>query len=151
MKPCDWGEKTIKIENVGTLDGKNLTLHLKNLVDEENVNPESETDTAGDGELSSQLGMAIWVDDGDNVPEVGETFLFGSGTDTDDSGIYDDSELTLVKLKDIICTSKVVDTLFIVGETQYIGIKYHFQDHRTDNNKAQGDKSTFDIEFSLNQ
>ncbi len=73
MKPCDDGEVTLSFHNLGSHDG-NLIVTLDNLIDDDNFCNEPEEAAGdetpgdesglGDGELSTQLGIVIWIDEG---------------------------------------------------------------------------------------
>lgn len=83
IKPGDFGENTISM-HVGKSDAW-LCLDFKNLTQNENsINePESNVDgtTGGlQGELAAGMEFFGWVDDCDNIFEVGERPLFGTTT-----------------------------------------------------------------------
>lgn len=80
VKPGDNGTNTISIHIKKSPAW--VCLDFINLVDEENgVNePESEVDLIDGGELSKELEFFSWLDDGDNIFEVGEKPLFGTST-----------------------------------------------------------------------
>lgn len=82
LKPGDYGENTISM-HVKKSDAW-LCLDFKNLDENENgVNePESHEDVDGvaDGELADVLEFFSWIDDGDNIFELGEKPLFGTTT-----------------------------------------------------------------------
>lgn len=80
VKPGDNGTNTISIHI-----NKNpawVCLDFSNLTDEENGmnEPESLVDVTDGGELSKELEFFSWLDDGDNIFEVGEKPLFGTTT-----------------------------------------------------------------------
>ena len=81
IKPGDQGENTISLH----LDTNGwLCLDFLNLTENENgVNePESHEDVDGiiEGELAEGMEFFGWVDDGDNIFELGERPLFGTST-----------------------------------------------------------------------
>jgi|GEM_PF-6040829 len=81
IKPGDQGENTISLH----LDTPGwLCLNFTNLTQNENgINePESHEDANGlsEGELAQGLEFFGWVDDGDNIFELGERPLFGTTT-----------------------------------------------------------------------
>ncbi|OHA88893.1 MAG: hypothetical protein A3B03_00840 [Candidatus Zambryskibacteria bacterium RIFCSPLOWO2_01_FULL_42_41] len=82
IKPGDYGENTISM-HVKKSDAW-LCLDFKNLDENENgVNePESHEDVDGvaDGELAEVMEFFSWLDDGDNIFELGEKPLFGTAT-----------------------------------------------------------------------
>lgn len=82
IKPGDFGENTISM-HVKKGDAW-LCLDFKNLIGNENsVNePESivDTNSSTTGELLEGMEFFSWVDDGDNIFELGERPLFGTTT-----------------------------------------------------------------------
>ncbi|OGV97204.1 hypothetical protein A2W24_04230 [Microgenomates group bacterium RBG_16_45_19] len=86
IKPGDWGEDTISL-HVQTNDAwacYNVTVTANN--DVSSTEPElgdgdlaEDPNNAFDGELAQNIQMAFWLDDGDNVYEVGES-IFTQGS-----------------------------------------------------------------------
>ena len=131
MKPRESGVATYTLYNDGTLDASGLMVNITNLSDSEGTNPEPEGDTAEPGDLSANLDMVIWVDtDNDGIKDAGET------------------ELASGKLNALSWTTHDAGSLD-AGNTKYVSISYSIDS--SVGNDIQGDTSTFDIEFVLNQ
>lgn len=121
----DSGEATLKLQNMG--DPGTLQLHLLNLVDEPGITPEPEP-TPDLGELSQNLDILIWFDDGDNLYETGETKI---AEDT---------------LNNIACNIYGLGSLNST-ETKYLGIAWSVDS--AVGNEIMGDECTFDIQFAI--
>ena len=114
IKPGDYGENTISL-HVKKSDAW-LCLDFDNLSgsDSEINEPESLADQSlDDGELADVLEFFAWVDDGDNIFELGERPLFGTTTQTA-SIVLDDTTYSIGDAKTGSSSS--------VGESKYIGI-----------------------------
>jgi len=117
VKPGDTGMNLISVHVA-----KNpawVCLDFVNLKDKENGNnePESHEDVNGvkGGELSSGLEFFSWMDDGDNIYEVGERALFGTSTQAATS--------TLRGMSYPIADSANGPAI-LVGQTKYVGISW---------------------------
>jgi predicted ribosomally synthesized peptide with SipW-like signal peptide len=138
MKPSDKGEVTMSFHNAGSLDG-DLTVTLNNVVDLDNGQNEPELaagdDSSSVGELSSQLGIVVWIDDGDNLLEEGETALYDGKLDAIPGG---ELEVDMGVLEPSV--------------PKYLAIAWHLQDEEGDlNNLVQSDSVSFDLTFDLVQ
>lgn len=130
MKPGDSGVATMTLKNEGNIDGT-LTVDLTNLVDDPGTTPEPEP-TPDNGELSANMDIVLWVDaDGDGVKDTGETELYSGKLNEYSGGPY------------------TVGTL-AGGATTYVSLSYSINGAEV-GNEIQGDISTFDIEFNLEQ
>ena len=128
VKPGDSGAASLELENIGPGGtGELLQLHILNLVDDPAVTVESEP-TPDLGELSQNLDMLIWFDDGDSVFEWGEVII---AQDT---------------LYNIACTIYDLGPL-PPGVIIYIGIAWSLDCGV--GNEAQYDICTFDIQLIL--
>jgi len=56
--PCDSGIKTVTLHNAGSEDGF-VTIWVSDIVSDEGLNPEPETDTEGEGELDDHLLLGL--------------------------------------------------------------------------------------------
>ena len=131
LKPGDGGYVTCTLYNDGNLDASNLIVNFTNLSDSEGTNPEPEVDTTEPGDLSANLDIVVWVDtNNDGVKDVGE------------------NELASGKLNALSWTTNDAGSLD-AGSTTYVSISYSIDSGV--GNDIQGDISTFDIEFVLNQ
>jgi len=131
MKPGDSGVATCTLYNDGSVDASSLLVDITNLSDSEGANPEPEGDTTEPGDLSANMDMVIWVDtDNDGVQDAGETVL-ASG-----------------KLNALSWTTHDAGSLD-AGNTKYVSLTYAIAS--SVGNDIQGDSTTFDIEFVLNQ
>ena len=125
LKPGDYGEDTISI-HVGSNDAwVCAAAQITNDSDQTCTEPEGDDDPScvdpdGNGELDDSLNFAFWVDDGDNVFEVGESvFLEGplSGIDTQGQITLADSASSI--LGD--ATPIPGDTTFYIGKIWCFG------------------------------
>lgn len=137
MKPCDKGEVTLSFHNEGSIAGL-LTVTLDNIVDLDNGQNEPEL-AAGDdaldvGELSQQLGIVIWIDDGNNILDVEEVALY-------------DGKLDVLKAAPYIVEMGLLEPCV----DKFLAIAWHLQDHGADNNLVQSDSVSFDLIFDLVQ
>ncbi|RLC70464.1 MAG: hypothetical protein DRI26_07070 [Chloroflexi bacterium] len=137
LKPGDSGAVDCTLKNDGTIDGSSLTVDIQNLSDSEGTNPEPETDTTEPGDLSANLDLVLWVDD-------------GAGGGTANNGVRDGTEQLLYsgKLNAEAGPYSVTGGL-AAGATTYIGIGYSIAS--SVGNDIQGDTCTFDIVFVLTQ
>lgn len=130
MKPGDTGEVTIKLENVGTIDGY-VCMWIKDVTNDPGSTPEPEP-TSDNGELGANIKITIWQDDGDNVLES-------------DEEIYIDGD-TLDSLDDVkVVTNKPLSA----GGTVHIGFSWEIPPDV--GNEIMDDSVTFTIEFALTQ
>ena len=139
LKPGDTGSVSIKLENVGTIDGTTLTVDLTNLVDAPGTTPEPEIIFNPDlGELSANMDIVMWEDD-------------GAGGGIANNGILDGGEATLYsgKLNAEAGPYTVTGGLAILPAVKYVGISYSIDSGV--GNVIQDDSCTFDIEFVLTQ
>ena len=130
--PGDWGETTIELQNVGDEKGS-LYFQIINLVDNPNVLVETEP-TPDLGELSQNLNMLIWIDDGDNIFEWGEVII---------------AQDTLYNIVDYNATSGpyYLGALYPEITIMYVGICWWLDCDVGP--EAQEDECTFDIQFML--
>jgi len=130
MKPGDTGEVTIKLENLGSLDGY-VCMWIKDVINSPGDTPEPEP-TSDDGELGANIEITIWQDDGDNVLES-------------DEEVYVDGA-TLDSLNN---TKVVTNKPLSAGGTVYIGFSWEIPS--TVGSEIMDDSVTFTIEFALTQ
>ena len=130
MKPGDAGEVTIKLENLGSLDGY-VCMWIKDVINSPGDTPEPEP-TPDDGELGANIKITIWQDDGDNVLET-------------DEEVYVDGA-TLDSLNN---TKVVTNKPLSAGGTVYIGFSWEIPS--TVGSEIMDDSVTFTIEFALTQ
>jgi spore coat-associated protein N len=136
MKPGDSDAVTCKLENVGTMAGSSLTVDLANLADNPGTTPEPEP-TPDTGELSANMDILLWEDDG-----------AGGGTAGD--AIQNGTEVTLYSGKlNAEAGPYTVGSGLGVGATTYVGISYSIAD--TVGNEIQDDSCTIDIVFVMTQ
>jgi len=129
MKPGDTGSVDIEVKNDGTIDGV-ADLHIKNLVNAENVVTEPEVGASGeDGTEPGELGAYLLV-----------TITYAGGPAAD--------PVVNVPLNDLDCQNKILGDL-LAGETKTITISWELPS--ATGNCVQSDSCTFDIEFSLDQ
>jgi len=127
LKPGDYGEDTISV-HVGSNDAwmcaaAQITEDQDNsCTDPENADDPTCQDPGGDGELDEEVNFAFWVDDGDNVFEIGEPTPFLSGPI---SGIDEQGQITLADSQSSIlgATNPIPG-----GTTFYIGKYWCFGD-----------------------
>lgn len=141
LKPGDWGEDTVSLrvdDNPAcTFSDIKLTSDADNSCTEpENVD-EPACDALGEGELNDYIQFLVWLDDGDNIFEEGET------------------PLTIGTLEE--------DKNYSLGEigetTKYLGVAWCFgnfdQNYQCDgeslDNKTQTDSFSGNIKFSAEQ
>lgn len=136
MKPGDKGAIIRKLTNTGTADGGSLTVDLTNLVDSPGITAESEPEPDL-GELSANMDIVLWLDDGAGGGIAGDGIL--NGTETT---IYSGR----LNLED--GPYNVAGGLS-AGATTYISISHSIADSAR--NEIQGDSCTFDIDFVLSQ
>jgi len=130
MKPGDAGEVTIKLENLGSLDGY-VCMWIKDVINSPGDTPEPEP-TSDDGELGANIKITIWQDDGDNVLETGEEVYVDGAT-----------------LDSLNNTKVVTDKPLSAGGTVYIGFSWEIPS--TVGSEIMDDSVTFTIEFALTQ
>ena len=136
MKPGDSGAVSCKLTNIGNMAGSSLTIALQNLADFPGVTPEPEP-TPDKGELSANMDIVLWEDNGVGVGTAGD-------------GIKNGTEATLYSGKlDAEAGPYTVCCDFGAGATTYVGISYSISNEV--GNEIQGDSCTFDIVFVLNQ
>ncbi|MFC2011118.1 TasA family protein [Chloroflexota bacterium] len=144
------------VQNDGTISG-NLTVAVSAIVNGEGVNPESETESTGDGELGGLAKMAFWLDyDQDGIWSTGDKYLDASGAGT----VVDYSSGTTLPSAayDVIddfgttdwAQSDGIATMAASAEFDLL-IEYDFPDGGSGDNTAQGDNCTFTIDFTLMQ
>lgn len=113
IKPGDQGENTVSlhIENTPAW----ICLDIFNLIQVENgVNePEALVDVTEGGDLADGMEFFAWVDDGDNIFEVGERPLFGTTTQ---------SAINVLNDKSYAIGDSLTGTACPKGETCYFGI-----------------------------
>ena len=136
IKPGDSDVGTWKLVNAGSLDGY-IDLENISVTDEENVNPESETNTTEPGDLGANMDVVLFWDD-------------GAGGGTAGNGVQDGNETTIYsgKLKDI-ASSYDENYPLANGATTYVSMNWSVAS--TVGNDIQGDKSTLNIAFELAQ
>jgi predicted ribosomally synthesized peptide with SipW-like signal peptide len=136
MKPGSGGAVTCKLENVGTLAGASLTVDIANLVDSAGSTPEPEP-TPDNGELSDNMDIVLWEDDGAGGGVAGDAIQNGT-------------EVTLYSGKlSLEAGPYTVGSGLGIGATTYVGISYSIAG--TVGNEIQDDSCTFNIVFVLNQ
>lgn len=134
LKPGDYGEDTISV-HVGSNDAW-LCAAAKITADHDNtyVDPELEDDNTvneadpqnTDGELDEEVNFAFWVDDGDNVYEVGENvFLQGPLSGLGEAG--------QIALADTSGQAVLQSNPVAGGEIFYIGKYWCFGDMESTN------------------
>jgi predicted ribosomally synthesized peptide with SipW-like signal peptide len=136
IKPGDSGTGTLDVTNAGNIAGF-LDLSSVAVVNTEGANPESETNTEGDGELGAHLTVTVCWDtdnDGDCDDEIAADIIFGPGTlNAFAAGTpYDEDEP------------------LAAGATKYITIEWVWTSSGTDND-AQGDIATLSFTVELDQ
>ena len=128
IKPGDSGSKTIALSNSGTIGGT-AKVHIKNVANTEEANPEPETDTTEPGDLGKYLVLKIWYD------------VEGDGFEADDLIVTDEvNDLNSVKTN-----------LGALGAGLTRDVKIDWELPSGVGNDILGDKVTFDIEFILEQ
>lgn len=136
MKPGDSGAVTCKLINLGTLAGSSLTVDLTNLADSAGTTPEPEP-TPDNGELSANMDIVLWEDD-------------GAGGGVAGNAVQDGTEATLYTGKlNLEAGPYTVGSGLGAGATTYVGISYSIAS--SVGNEIQDDSCTFDIEFVLTQ
>jgi len=148
MKPGDSGAVDCTLENVGNLAGT-LAVDINTLVDGQGTCTEPECIDEGGTyssgscsgntpiNLSAELDIVIWVDD-------------GAGGGTANNGVQDGTEEELFDgLLAAAGGPWSVTGGLGAGSTTYIGISYSIATSVT--NEIQDDSSTFTIEFDLGQ
>lgn len=145
VKPGDLGSEAREVQNVGTLPG-DLYVKIKNVVNTEEINPESETDITEPGDLGANLEVALWLDVGRNgIFDNGDIGLRADGTNYNPSTVLQYAPLnsypSAFKLLRAPMPSGVPGDDIIINWNvpSIVG------------NDIQGDKVTFDIELVLNQ
>ncbi len=63
IMPCDSGTKTVELHNAGSENGF-VTIWISDIVSDEGLNPEPETDTEGEGELDDHLLLGLSASSG---------------------------------------------------------------------------------------
>jgi predicted ribosomally synthesized peptide with SipW-like signal peptide len=136
MEPGDSGAVTCKLVNVGTLAGSSLTVDITGLSDDAGTTPEPES-TPDNGELSANIDIVLWVDN-------------GAGGGVAGNGIQDGTEVTLYSGKlNAEAGPYTVGSGLGAGATTYVGISYSIAG--SVGNVIQDDSCTFDIVFVLTQ
>jgi len=150
MKPGNSGAVDCTLANTGTLPGT-LTADITNLVDSQGTINEPECVDEGGTysggscsgnsaiNLSAELDLVIWVDD-------------GAGGGTANNGVKDGTEQEL--FNGTLAAAAAAGPWTVTGglgagSTTYIGISYNIDTAVT--NGIQDDSSTFTIEFNLTQ
>ena len=148
VKPGDYGEATISLHVYGNDAYGIMTIIPTSNDDVSSTEPELDagddednpTDE-WDGELAQNMSVVIWLDDGDNVHEDGETVLY-QGT------LPDDPEEVLKLIIDADPGTTGIQPLEACT-TYYIGIKWSIDSEV--GNIIQSDKFTADISFYTEQ
>jgi len=136
LKPGDSQAVSYKLTNTGTGEGNLLTVDLNHLLDSGGVNPEPEL-TPHQGDLSSNMDVLLWIDD-------------GSGGGIKGDGVLNGREGTLYSGRlDQIASPYVIAKGFSAGVSTYVGISWSIPDDI--GNEIQGDSCDFDMEFMLTQ
>jgi len=138
LKPTDTGGNSWNVTNEGNIAG-NFTLTVSAITDDEGTNPEPETDTTPPGDLSGQLKVILYIDaNGNGAFDAGDTELYGDGSGgkallSGMPGGYDPADPG-------------------TGGASPVKIELDWElPNQANNNDVQGDSSTFDITFTLNQ
>jgi len=124
LKPGDWGEDTVSLHVFDNDAWACVDLYITKNDDMSSTEPELEAGDAQedpqsiwDGELAEELQFIFWVDDGDNVLEVGENVLLqGPASAALQSGLH----YTLADADENNVGGSPGDPL-IGGQTYYIG------------------------------
>jgi len=124
LKPGDWGEDTVSLHVFDNDAWACVDLYITKNDDMSSTEPELEAgdvqedpQNIWDGELAKELQFIFWVDDGDNVLEVGENVLLqGSASAALQSGLH----YTLADAYENNIGGSPEDPL-IGGQTYYIG------------------------------
>lgn len=128
VTPGDSGQVVIEVENGGDAgSGDMLQLRLLNLSDEPGVTTEPEP-CPDFGELSLNLDMLVWLDDGDETYEPGETKIAEDTLRAVAGVVYDLGPLP-------------------PGPPVYVGMAWSID--QTVGNVVHGDRCTFDIQFLI--
>lgn len=130
LAPGDSDALTMTLANIGNINGT-LTVDLTNISDAPGSTPEPEGDLGTDaGELSANMDIVLWVD-------------------ANDDGVQDEGEAELYTGKLDAWADPVSAGPLAAGDTTYISLSYSIDSEV--GNVIQGDISTFDIEFTLDQ
>lgn len=130
LAPGSSGASSMMISNDGSIAGA-LSLTVQNMVDDEGIGWEPETNTAAPGDLSANVDIAVFIDaDGDGVQDAGESSIWTG------------------KLSALASVSASLGNLAGSAST-YIGIAYSVA--TSVGNDIMGDIVTFDIVFTLQQ
>ncbi|OGC78271.1 hypothetical protein A2619_05665 [candidate division WWE3 bacterium RIFOXYD1_FULL_39_9] len=150
IKPGDEGENTISL-HVNSNDAYGCMV-FSGLVDDENsINePESEVDQTATGELSKNIYMYAWADDGDNIFDENEVPFF-------EGLLANDVDGTIIPLT-------TIGNPIAGGETRYVGLSWcagtmgfdeenrvFTCDGESMGNDTQTDKMLFDVSFYVEQ
>ena len=146
LKPGDHGEATVSLhldDNPGW-----IWMNLNQTSNWDNACTEPEHDAEGQcgsvGELDEELEFIIWSDDGDNVRQDDEHFIFeGTAQELEEQSMSDEGIL----LDGNPSTSDV--EAFEGGETSYIGVKWNLP--LETGNHIQGDSVSYDVSFYTEQ
>jgi predicted ribosomally synthesized peptide with SipW-like signal peptide len=128
------------VRNVGNIAG-DLQLTVSAIDDQEGDNPESETNITGDGDLSGQLDVILFVD-------VNGNGAFDTGTDTE---LYGDGAEGMDLLSGMPGTYDPTDPGTSSADPVNITLRWQLPDLGATNNEIHGDISIFDIQFDLTQ
>ena len=124
-----------KLTNTGSVAGQCVSITIGDVSSSEVENPESETNTGGNGELDDQLGLRAALDVGDGI----EFFFGGSDSIADFDDVRGETFFVNEELPKTGTNDESGDDLIIQGL---------FRD-RLDNNAAQGDRLEFDVAVRL--
>lgn len=120
LKPGDYGEDTISLHVSNNSAYACMAFDLTGTPENGQNEPEAAVDaTSGvnDGELQNYLSFLFWMDDGDNILEVGETVV------DDLSGLSSD-----IFIGNWLAIAEGGDTPLPAGETKYLGKGWCFGD-----------------------
>lgn len=129
--PGDSGTASSSISNTGSIDGY-VDVEVGSVNNTEGANPESETDTSGDGEMGGIATATIYVDDDGNLSTTGDQTQVASGT-----------------LNSIQSQDYEVDHSLTAGGSSNLVIDWDVPTSM--GNEAQGDAASFDATAKLDQ
>jgi predicted ribosomally synthesized peptide with SipW-like signal peptide len=154
LKPGDTGNANgggWTVVNNGSISG-NLTILVGAITNLEGANPESETETTGDGELGGLCEIAIWLDhDGDGEWESGDQYLASDGTVVPWSAGTVVPSAAYDKIDSVDwAEAEGIATMLATDDFDFM-VEYDFPDGGASDNDAQGDTCDFIITFTLMQ
>ncbi|WP_339104965.1 TasA family protein [Haloterrigena salinisoli] len=138
-KPGDTGNAVWQLNNAGSIDGGDIELDVINVVSLENGYEDPEpVDDDGDGELDDYLKVEVGID-----PDYANDTDLGDG---DENDVLSKANIHTVASNGPQSAEEGLST----SETKYLYVKWEFPNNGNQND-AQGDQVTFDVEVALKQ